>query len=103
MKLTDPTVLASLVLGVIAVAWALFHRRTETHSGPCWESVPAVEDGQVIGYQVRWSEPDASGRFLWVGHYFADPDRSLRWCENASERHAERWNDERRRPWEWRL
>lgn len=65
-----------------------------------WEVVPAVEDGKVIGYQVRWSQPDEHGRYLWVGHYYAG-NNSLGWCENAAERDAENKNRIGKQPWEY--
>lgn len=77
---------------------------------PHWESVPAYEPGDSrgqkvpIGYQVRWSEPDGLGRYLWVGHYFADEhgkNLSLAWCKHAAESDAKRKNEEKRCPWEY--
>ena len=65
---------------------------------PHWESVPAYDKGEgdkerLIGYQVRWSEPDEEGRYLWVGHYYADDDGSnIGWCEMASRSQAARFN-----------
>jgi hypothetical protein len=69
---------------------------------PHWESVPAIENGYVVGYQVRWSEPDERGRYLWVGHYYAGDDLSLSWCEVAAASDAKRKNESFKGPWEYR-
>jgi len=71
---------------------------------PRWESVPSYDEGELIGYRVRWSQPDDQGRYLWVGHYLAEPDDKdrLRWCEVASESDAKRKNEEGKAPWEYR-
>jgi hypothetical protein len=66
---------------------------------PRWEVVPAATQGAPVeGYLVRWSIPDAGGRYWWVGHYYAGPDSSLGWCRNAAEGHAKRWNADGKRP-----
>lgn len=69
-----------------------------------WIAVPAYDNGVHCGYQVRWSEQNERGLWLFVGHYFTDfkpGDPSLGWCQNAAERHAQRFNQELRAPWEW--
>lgn len=91
---------------VCAAGWVLLkvsdHRTMlREQSNPRWQVVPAVEDQVAIGYLVRWSEPDAQGRYLWVRHYYAGEDASIGWCENAAERDAERMNNEKRVPWEF--
>ena len=55
-------------------------------SAPTWEVVPAFDNGNCIGYRVRWSVPDDRGRYLWVRHYLAGEDGSpsLGWCEQAA-------------------
>lgn len=84
----------------------------ERFTEPRWEVIPATEatglsdvvSGPVeslIGYQVRWSEADEKGRYLWVGHYYAGEDCSLSWCENAALSHAKRFNEQKRAPWEF--
>jgi len=65
---------------------------------PCWESVPAVQDREIVGYQVRWSEADTEGRYLWVSHYYAGRGPSIDWCESAAKRDAIRRNDLGTRP-----
>jgi len=60
---------------------------------PCWEAVPD-EDG--VMWRVRWSQPDDHGRYLWVGHY---PTENV--GQHMAERHAERFNEQCRCPWEW--
>lgn len=69
---------------------------------PKWESVLAVENGQVIGFQVRWSQPDSKGRYYWVGHYYASDDASIGWCEVAAEGHARRLNEQLKVPSDFR-
>lgn len=71
----------------------------------CWETVAAADGSCVVGYVVRFSVPDAEGRYLWVGHYYAGggPDGpSLGWCEVAAESHAKRLNKEGKLPAEFR-
>ena len=70
-------------------------RSREVKDESHWESVPAYVDGHLIGYQVRWSEPDDDGRYLWVGHYYAGEHNSIGWCEVAAESDARRKNRER--------
>jgi hypothetical protein len=94
---------------LLRAIWKWLFGRSDVPRQPRWEAVPAFGNasdgarcGYVIGYQVRWSEPDECGRYLWVGHYFAGPDASLTWCELAAVRHAARFNAQRRAPWEFR-
>lgn len=58
-----------------------------------WESVED-DDGEMV--RVRWSTPDESGLYLWVGHY---PGGS--WGRHAAERMASEYNRVGRVPWEW--
>lgn len=67
-----------------------------------WEVVPAYVDGELVGYQIRWSEPDDKGRYLWVGHYFAGEDITLNWCEVAAESHCRRLIEQNKLPVEYR-
>jgi len=73
---------------------------SDSKSDPHWESVAAIEDGETIGYQVRWSEPGEGGGYLYVGHYLAggDADLSLGWCANAAGSDAKRKNEEGKLP-----
>jgi hypothetical protein len=59
-----------------------------------WE-VSRDDDGAMV--RVRWSLPDDQGAHLYVRHY---PGGG--WGENACEREARSFNDEGRRPSEWR-
>jgi hypothetical protein len=59
-----------------------------------WEVV-ADDDGEMV--RIRWSEPDAAGRYFWCAHYPGTP-----WGRNAIEGQARRWNEEGKRPWEFR-
>ena len=61
---------------------------------PRWEVVPFCEDGVVVGYKVRWSEPDEQKRYHWVGHYHAGDGTSIEWCYVAAESHCKRLNGE---------
>lgn len=61
-----------------------------------WEVVPEIEEyrggKRCIGARVRWSIPDAQGRYLWIRHYLTDlrdGDPSAEWCKNAAERNAQ--------------
>ena len=76
----------------------LLYPYREKGDEPCWESIPAVQDGEVVGYQVRWSEPDTEGRFLWASHYYAGRGPSIDWCESAAQRDAIRRNESGTRP-----
>lgn len=64
---------------------------------PKWEAVQdsATGDGGRF-WRVRWSEQDATGRWFYVGHYGGHGGT---WDRNAAERHAERLNQEREKPW----
>lgn len=99
-------VLSLVVMFGFCVVWIVFHYvvRLVSQRGEVgrWESYPVVEDGQVIGYRVRWSTAYTDGRYLWVGHYFAGEDTSIEWCQIAALRHAERLNNDKKMPWEFR-
>jgi len=71
---------------------------------PHWEAVEALAPitGEVVGAQVRWSEPGKDGGYLYVGHYFVSPDNSLAWCLNGAESDAKRKNAEGKLPSEYR-
>jgi hypothetical protein len=71
---------------------ALFDRGPKTIPGR-WESV-LDSDGEMC--RVRWSLRDAEGRYLWVSHY-----PGTLWGQNACERNTDRWNQEKKSPWEW--
>ena len=73
----------------------------EEPDGPHWEAFQAYHDGRLIGYRVRWSEPDEAGDYLYVGHYLAEPDDldKLRWYEVAAASDARRKNLEGKIPW----
>lgn len=77
---------------------------------PRWEIAPRYENpedhsSQVVGWCVRWSEPNEKGEYLWVRHYIkgsnAEKGLSLEWCENAAERDAQEFNSIGRLPGEW--
>lgn len=104
-----PPAKPATVIGHEAVLSACARHEKDKPTDPCWEVVEAKEITgpctQIIGYQVRWSEADSEERYLWVGHYFSDGhlgSPSIAWCEHAAERHAERFNKEKRAPWESR-
>lgn len=61
-----------------------------------WEAV-ADEDDQTF-WRVRWSEPDAEGRYLYVRHYGAG---SALWNEHVARTSAEDFNEIGRSPYEW--
>jgi len=63
---------------------------------PHWEAHIPEDDGEMC--RVRWSEPDADRRYLWVGHYPNTP-----WGCHAAARQAERFNEEKRCPCEFHL
>lgn len=88
--------------------WASRSDKLDNPKDPHWEVVPNVEKMglgifKVIGYQVRWSEPDEQGKYLWVGHYFAGgaPGSSVQVCQHMADRHAARLNEERKGPWQY--
>ena len=64
-------------------------RSYRTRRTPRWEVKP---DDDAVMHRVRWSEPDADGRYLWVAHY---PDN------HRATRHAEHLNASGKRPWEY--
>jgi hypothetical protein len=49
-------------------------------------------------WRVRWSEPDAEGRYLYVRHYGGNGSA---WNRNAAERDAREFNEEGRHPAQW--
>lgn len=55
-----------------------------------WEVIP--DDDRAM-FRIRWSEPGAGGKYLWVGHY---PQ------EHLADSHAKRINAEGKQPWEYR-
>ena len=65
-----------------------------------WEAKAAYDGPNIIGFRVRWSEPNPKGEYLYVRHYIAgeDGDPSVAWCLNAAEGDAQRLNQEDRRP-----
>ena len=65
-----------------------------------WEAKAAYEGPNIIGFRVRWSQPNPKGEYLYVRHYMMgeDGDPSLSWCLNAAEGDAQRLNQEDRRP-----
>lgn len=73
----------------------------EASDDPHWESCECVEDGTVIGYHVRWSEPGEGGKYLYVRHYFIGPDNSAGWCQNAAASNAADFNRTKRLPSEF--
>jgi len=66
----------------------------KTGSNPHWEMV--LEDSGEMCH-VRWSEPDAEGRYLWVAHYPGTPIGI-----HFAETQAERFNKMNKCPWEFR-
>jgi len=83
--------------------WSHFHKdKGETEQAePHWEVVPSLDAGEVIGYRVRWSQPDDDGAYLWVGHYLSGEELSLAWCNVAANSHCQRLIRDNRFPWEW--
>lgn len=76
--------------------WQQYCDRVYKGLPPCepegkWEAIYSSEM-----WRVRWSIPDAGGRFLWVRHY-----DSTAWGKHAAERNAEAFNTEKRSPWEF--
>lgn len=93
-----------LIMAGIGTGRAIARRLRRGKADPHWISFPIYEDGRIIGYRVAWSARDPKRGQLLVGHYFAgDPPEgpSIGWCENAAERHAQRFNEQRRCPWEF--
>lgn len=71
------------------------------YTNPHWECMPDKENTETEGwYRVRWSDPDEQGRYQWAAHYPYEPNgHSKGWAENAAERTAKRWNEERKPHW----
>jgi len=89
-----------------SIVWSVvvqFHERPKENNevDPHWEVVPATDAGDVVGYRVRWSQPDIHGDYLWVAHYMSGEELSLTWCEHAAHVHCSRLIREKRFPWEW--
>lgn len=61
---------------------------------PHWEAVPDDDYGM---WRVRWSQPDAEGRWYYVRHY-----PGTLWGRHVVERDADQFNKEGRRPEEFR-
>jgi hypothetical protein len=67
-------------------------RESEAH----WEAVHDHDDPSF--WRVRWSEPDAEGRYLYVRHYGSG---SATWNEHVARTQAEDFNEDGRSPFEW--
>ncbi len=100
----------AIIIAAIGAAVALLRATNdaiEARLPPHWEAVEAADEDGPYGWKVRWSEPDAEGRYLCVAHYHSgnqgddEPGPSLGWCQHAAERDALRMNSSEKRPEEY--
>jgi len=52
------------VLQLLSILFYSHKEETVPPRDPQWEVVPALDAGEVIGYRVRWSQPDDDGAYL---------------------------------------
>ena len=85
-----------------AISLLFFTQVDKPAPEPHWEAVPDEPhpDDEKGGrfWRVRWSEPDAGGRYLYVRHYGGNGSS---WNQNAAERNAREFNEKGRRPFEY--
>ena len=73
--------------------WGRYIEETPSDADGHWETV-VDDDGEMI--RIRWSVPDAQGRYSWVRHYPATT-----WSIVSCEQQAARWNAEKSGPTNW--